>query len=114
VFAGRERVSGINEALAAAGVLNDRVALGTYEALNEAGLRMPDDVSIVSFDDSFLAPWLRPALATLVLPHYDMGKRAVELLIENSTGPAEHRIAMPIRHRESVAAARRTLSQPQP
>jgi LacI family transcriptional regulator len=148
LFAGRERVAGINEALAAAGAqlagilacqwqptlayaavrelvtsgcqpsalicLNDRVAMGTYEALGEAGLRIPDDVSVVSFDDSFLAPWLRPALTSLALPHYDMGKRAVELLIENSTGAAEHRITMPIRHRESVAAPRRMLSQPQP
>jgi LacI family transcriptional regulator len=149
LFAGRERVAGINEALAAAGVqlsgvlacgwepalahaavrelvttggrpralicLNDRVALGTYGALAEAGVRMPDDVSVVSFDDSFLAPWLRPALTGLALPHYDMGKRAVELLIEGGAEATEHRISMPIRRRESVTAPHRgLLSQPLP
>jgi LacI family transcriptional regulator len=145
LFAGRERVTGVNQALAAASVrlsgvlvcrwepapahaavrdvlaagdqpsalicLNDRVALGTYEALAEAGLQMPDDVSVVSFDDSFLAPWLRPALTSLALPHYDMGKRAVELLIEDGTDAAEHRVPMPARHRESVAAPRKLLSR---
>ncbi len=73
---------------------------------------MPEDVSVVSFDDSFLAPWLRPALTSLALPHYDMGKRAVELLIEGGADAAEHRIPMPVRRRESVAAPRRLLSGP--
>jgi LacI family transcriptional regulator len=147
LFAGRERVTGVDEALGAARVrcagilpcawqpalahaavgellatgvrpsaficLNDRVALGVYEALGEEGLRMPDDVSVVSFDDSFLAPWLRPALTSVALPHYDMGKRAVELLVEGGTDAGEHRIAMPVRRRESVAAPNRTLAQPQ-
>jgi LacI family transcriptional regulator len=147
VFAARERVAGVNEALTAAGVrlagvlacrwepapahaavhdllsnggrpralicLNDRVALGTYEALGEAGMRLPDDVSVVSFDDSFLAPWLRPPLTSLALPHYDMGKRAVELLIEPGAEPGENRIAMPIRHRQSVAGPRQRLLSPQ-
>jgi LacI family transcriptional regulator, galactose operon repressor len=72
---------------------------------------MPADVSVVSFDDSFLAPWLRPALTSLALPHYDMGKRAVELLIEDGSDAAEHRVPMPARHRESVAAPRKRLSR---
>jgi LacI family transcriptional regulator len=146
LFAGRERVAGVTEALQAAAVqlsgvlacrwepalahaavgelltdgdqpkalicLNDRVALGTYEALAEAGLNVPEDVSIVSFDDSFLASWLRPALTSLALPHHDMGKRAVELLIEGDAAASEHRIAMPIRRRDSVAEPRGSYSPP--
>jgi DNA-binding LacI/PurR family transcriptional regulator len=49
--------------------LNDRIALGTYEALAAASLRVPGDVSVVSFDDSPLASWLRPALTSIALPH---------------------------------------------
>ena len=65
--------------------LNDRIALGTYQALAEAGLRVPDDVSVVSFDDSELASWLRPALSTIALPEFEMGRLAV--------GPAARRRA---------------------
>ena len=40
--------------------LNDRIAMGAYQALAERGLRVPDDVAVVSFDGSDLAGWLRP------------------------------------------------------
>ena len=60
---------------------------------------MPDDLSVVSFDDSFLAGWLRPALTSTALPHADMGKLAVELLI-NGDGAGEHRVGMPVHRRE--------------
>jgi LacI family transcriptional regulator len=82
--------------------LNDRVSLGAYQALRGAGLAIPDDVSVVSFDDSELAAWLRPQLTSISLPHYQLGWRAVELLL----GPAEDsgviRMPMPVRQRASV------------
>jgi LacI family transcriptional regulator len=65
--------------------LNDRIALGTYQALRAAGLDVPGDVSIISFDDSDLAAWLRPKLTSISLPHYRLGWEAVELLL----GPPE-------------------------
>jgi LacI family transcriptional regulator len=84
--------------------LNDRVAFGAYQALQEAGRRIPDDVSVVSFDDSDLATWVRPQLTSIALPHFELGRRAVELLLAQS-GPAEvERITMPVRPRASVAA----------
>ena len=67
--------------------LNDRIALGTYQALRQAGLRIPDDVSVISFDDSELAAWLRPQLTSIALPHYQLGWRAVELLLGEQTEP---------------------------
>lgn len=82
--------------------LNDRTALGTYQAVQEAGLGIPHDVSIVSFDGSDLASWLRPALTSIAIPHFEMGRRAVELLLEPSPEPAVHRIPMPVQHRDSV------------
>jgi LacI family transcriptional regulator len=62
--------------------LNDRIALGAYQALQEAGLRVPQDVSVVSFDGSDLASWLRPQLASVALPHFEMGRRVAELLVK--------------------------------
>lgn len=81
---------------------NDRLAMGTYQALAEAGLTVPRDVSIASFDDSPLASWMRPALTSIALPHSALGRTAVELLIEDRTSPATYRIPMPVRRRSSV------------
>lgn len=68
---------------------NDRTAWGAYQALETLGLSVPDDVSVVGFDNQeTLAPHLRPGLTTLELPFVDMGRRAVELLLAGS-GP-EH------------------------
>jgi LacI family transcriptional regulator len=82
--------------------INDRVALGTYQALRQAGLTIPDDVSVVSFDDSELAAWLRPQLTSISLPHYQLGWQAVELLLGEPAEPSVRRIPMPVRHRASV------------
>ena len=87
--------------------LNDRIALGAYQALREAGRRIPDDVSVLSFDDSDLAAWLRPQLTSISLPHYQLGWQAVEKLLGPSAEPAVQRVAMPVRRRASVAAPAR-------
>ncbi|MFB8891857.1 MULTISPECIES: LacI family DNA-binding transcriptional regulator [Microbacterium] len=92
---------------------NDRLAMGAYQALGERGLAVPDDVSVVSFDDVSFAQWLRPGLTTFALPHRAMGKRAVELLIDrveaskDGTGAGDGAVApsllpMPLRVRASV------------
>jgi LacI family transcriptional regulator len=82
--------------------LNDRIALGAYQALREAGLLIPDDVSVLSFDDSELAAWLRPQLTSISLPHYQLGWQAVEKLLGPPTDPAVMRIPMPVRQRASI------------
>lgn len=93
---------------------NDRVAFGAYQALHESGLSVPEDMSIISFDDYSIADWLRPGLSTFAIPHYDLGRRAVELLLEviaardsGAVVPGDvHRLAMPLRARGSVTAPR--------
>ena len=82
--------------------LNDRVAMGTYQALSDAGLRIPTDVSVVSFDDSDLASWLRPQLTSVALPHRELGRRGVELLLSGVSLSTVERIPMPVRERDSV------------
>jgi LacI family transcriptional regulator, galactose operon repressor len=91
---------------------NDRLALGAYQALADFGLRVPTDVSVVSFDDDAIASWVRPGLTTIAIPHYDLGRAAVDVLFdeierdprETPRQAAVHRVAMPVRMRESVAA----------
>ncbi len=86
---------------------NDRLALGAYQALAEAGLDVPGDVSVVSFDDDLIASWIKPQLTTLALPHYELGRAAIELLLRDDQSrangePQVHRIPMPLRERASV------------
>lgn len=83
--------------------MNDRLAFGVYQAVAEAGLSVPRDVSVVSFDDDPLAAWLRPGLTTLALPHEQMGRRAVELLLDGEAAGSTF-IPMTLRRRRSIAA----------
>jgi LacI family transcriptional regulator len=83
--------------------LSDRLAFGAYQAAYEAGLRIPDQLSIVSFDDSELAGWLRPELTSIALPHDELGRRAVRLLLAADRGTRTVLVPMPVRERESVA-----------
>ena len=61
--------------------LNDRIAMGTYQALAEHGLAIPGDVAVISFDGSDMATWLRPRVTSLGLPFREMGTLAVEILM---------------------------------
>lgn len=83
--------------------LNDRIAFGVQQALTDRGLRVPDDVSIMSFDDEPLAGLMRPGLTTLHLPYREMGRRGVDLLL----GPpldadAVHRVPLELVERGSL------------
>lgn len=90
---------------------NDRLAFGAYQALSEHSLEVPNDVSVVSFDDDALATWLRPQLTTIALPHYELGRAAIDALVDAlQPSAAAHtvtqlrRIRMPVRERGSVRA----------
>jgi len=87
--------------------LNDRVAFGAQQALTEHGLRVPDDVSLVSFDDDELASYMRPPLTTARLPYYEMGRLAMEIALAPDTGNGENLVPMPLQMRDSVRALRR-------
>ncbi|MFD5264832.1 LacI family DNA-binding transcriptional regulator [Streptomyces sp. NPDC058335] len=86
--------------------MNDRLALGAYQAVAEAGLSIPGDISVVSFDDDPIATWLRPGLTTAALPHEDMGRLAVRLLLDEDPGPGVRWVPMPLRERGSIGAPR--------
>jgi LacI family transcriptional regulator len=81
--------------------MNDRLAFGAYQALQELGLGIPGDVSLVSFDDDEIAAYLRPGLTTIGLPHEAMGRLAVELLLDGRKGKAQL-VPMPIVRRGSL------------
>ncbi len=62
---------------------NDLMAMGAYRAAAEAGLAIPDDLSIIGYDDLEIASYLIPALTTIHQPSYGLGAKAAEILIEH-------------------------------
>ena len=66
---------------------NDIAAFGAIRALHEAGLRVPDDVSVIGFDDVLSAPFHIPSLTTIRQPLREMGKAGAECLIHRINHP---------------------------
>ncbi len=61
---------------------NDLTAIGAIEALKQLGLRVPEDVSVMGYDDQEIARHTHPPLTTVVLPNYELGRWAVETLLQ--------------------------------
>jgi DNA-binding LacI/PurR family transcriptional regulator len=62
--------------------MSDVLALGALQAASEAGLRVPDELSIAGFDDSPAAAMASPPLTTIAQPHEEKGRLAAEWLVE--------------------------------
>ncbi|MBA7544218.1 HTH-type transcriptional regulator DegA [subsurface metagenome] len=60
---------------------NDQMAIGAIKALNDKGIVVPDEVSIVGFDDSYISPYTIPSLTTIKQRKEEMGRVAAELLL---------------------------------
>ena len=73
--------SGITAVIAA----NDEMAAGVYAAARESGRTIPDDLSVVGFDDVPVARDLSPALTTLHVPQRDVGRAAARMALRRST-----------------------------
>jgi len=60
---------------------NDLIAIGAMEAIDNKGLKIPDDISIIGFDGIYISKFTKPKLSTYQQPIYEIGKIAAELLI---------------------------------
>lgn len=63
--------------------ISDMVAFGAYKAIYEAGLKIPDDISVVGFDGIDLGRFMYPALTTIAQPAHDLVSAATVLLVKN-------------------------------
>jgi len=84
---------------------NDLMALGALEAAAELGLDVPGALSIMGYDDQELARYTHPPLSTLVLPNYEMGRKAAATLIaiaRANLAPRAIKVAGPVVERGSV------------
>ena len=93
--------------------ISDFLALDVYEAAAEQGLRIPDDLSVVSFDDMEFAQHLTPPLTTVRLSYYDLGHAAAATLfrvLEGDEVPTIQELPVELIVRESTAAVK--VAQP--
>lgn len=76
--------------------ISDKTALGAMEALKDAGLRVPEDMALVGFDDLSESGLVRPALTTVRLPAHAMGEAAAQRLIDQLEGaePAPSKLVL--------------------
>jgi LacI family transcriptional regulator len=68
---------------------SDVIAMGAMGAIHSAGLRIPEDIAVVGFDDIFLAAYAHPPLTTVRVPAYGLGWTAAEVLISLVEGDEE-------------------------
>ena len=73
--------------------VNDMLAIGIINTLMQGGVRVPEDVSVVGFDDIPFAGVYRPQLTTVHYPIYETGKLAALLLLENMLNADRSQIA---------------------
>jgi DNA-binding LacI/PurR family transcriptional regulator len=102
-------------------VANDQMALGVLRALHEAGRRIPEDVSVVGFDDIPEAPYFMPPLTTVRQDFGELGSRSLRALVQAietfATGespPVQSLIPPELIVRSSTAAASEPPPRPNP
>ena len=88
---------------------NDRMAIGCYEALKEAGIVIPDGMSVVGYDDEEISRHLHPQLTTVVLPQRAMGAWAVKVI---ATGPKQATEGYPVTKLDCDLIARLSVTRP--
>lgn len=68
---------------------NDLIAIGAAQAIRDAGMRIPEDVSLIGFDDMPIAEIMEPPLSTIYVPKQRLGTLAVKRLISRINGEAD-------------------------
>lgn len=102
---GVQHLMALPEPVTAIFCANDRTAFGAYRALEELGLSIPEDVSIIGFDDQdYLRDYFDPPLTTVQLPFLEMGELAASLVLDPAAPLEDHLIHCPVIHRGSVTA----------
>jgi LacI family repressor for deo operon, udp, cdd, tsx, nupC, and nupG len=89
---------------------NDVMAFGAYRRLQELGKRIPDDVSLVGFDDVLTSSYITPGLTTVAVPKEDLGWMAIQALLAAIAGqpyPTQRILPVSLVVRQSTAPPQR-------
>lgn len=77
----------VNNDLTALVCTNDQMAVGAYQAIYEAGLKVPEDISVVGFDGLTIGKYLAPALTTVYQPVFEIGFSAAKFTVDAIENP---------------------------
>lgn len=88
-YEGTQKLLSKNKDFTAIICTNDQMAIGAYQAIMEAGLRVPDDISVIGFDGIEITRYMSPALTTVYQPVYDIGHTAGNFILEAIKNPKE-------------------------
>lgn len=80
------------EAIDAVAAGNDQMAIGAMRAILDAGLRIPEDIAVIGYNDNFPASLVQPSLSTIHVPKEEMGRMAFELFLRRSQNPSASRM----------------------
>jgi LacI family transcriptional regulator len=99
----RELLAAANRSFTAIVAANDMLALGCYDALAEAGLKCPMDISVTGYNDMPFADRFNPPLTTVRIPHDQIGVQSSLLLLRKMRDPEA---VVPSMHLEPVLVVR--------
>jgi len=92
---------------------NDETAIGVITAMQEMGLRVPEDLSVIGFDNIGLAGEIKPGLTTVHVPKSWMGTICVRLLIERSQNPARPIVSTVVSTQLVIRESVKDINKPQ-
>jgi DNA-binding LacI/PurR family transcriptional regulator len=81
-----QRFLRLNDPPTAIFATNDKMAMGAIYAVQDAGKKVPEDVAVVGFDNRTFTDLIRPAMTTVSLPGYEMGKTAAKMMMDQMRG----------------------------
>ena len=88
-FSAMQTLLTLSELPQAVFVGNDAMAVGAYQALYQSGLRIPQDMALVGYDDIELARYMTPPLTTIHQPKDELGELAIDVLIHRMADPGQ-------------------------
>ncbi len=106
-FEGTKKLMSLPKPPTAIFCANDRMAVGCYEALKEMGLSIPEDISVIGYDDDEIARHLSPPLTSMNLADRSMGRWVIDQLFHGQAGNSRHpltKLECELIERDSIAA----------
>lgn len=78
--------------------ISDLIAVGAVKELKRRGLKVPQDVAVVGFDNNSIAPMYEPSITTIAQPRYDIGKKSMEIMLERIKGNLKNNQIVKLEH----------------
>ncbi len=102
-YEGMKKLLGAGAEFSAVFVLSDTTAIAAIKALEDAGKRVPEDVSVIAIDGIDVSAYTTPTLSTMVQPAEAMGRESVELLLEVLNGGPNRHVCLEASFREGAS-----------